>query len=65
MYDGKVYLFDQIVGDEISSNLVTRIVDLLFRHGVAVESFHAYFKQVLVVQGFHKTCHFLNPNPVN
>ena len=42
---GKVYLFDEIVGDEISSNLVItcRILDLLFGHGVTIESFHAYF----------------------
>ena len=60
---GKVYLFDEIVGDEISSNLVItcRIVDLLFGQGVAIESFHAYFKQVFFIQRFHKTCHFLNP----
>ena len=54
-------LFDEIVADAISANLVIRIVDLLFGHRVAVKSFHAYFKQVVFVHRFHKTCHFLNP----
>ena len=51
-----------IVGNKISSHLITRIVLLSFWNGVSVETLHAYLQQVLIVDGFHIACHLLNPS---
>ena len=49
MYGSEVDLLDEMVADKISPDLVTWIELLLFRHCVAIESLHAYFQQVFVI----------------
>ncbi|WOG91310.1 hypothetical protein DCAR_0310558 [Daucus carota subsp. sativus] len=62
VYGGEVDFFDQMVADVISPNLIARIELFLLRHRVPVEAFHADRQQVLLVDRFHETCHFLNPS---
>ena len=61
MDGGQVCFLDEVVGDEVSSNLVAGVVLLLVWHGISVEAFHSYFKQVFVVLGFCVRCRLLDP----